>query len=180
MCDEDLGCLIVVDSGVVTNVPVSGDFYFVVSETGVTLSASGAASFQIGDVSLLSLTADGFLSIESDGVVGFLTLTGSASLPDGALFSLSGTYQAEINTTGSAATVSRFTIDDSGAPVLSDGEFVREDISIAANSVRLYMGGSLTVAGQSLVGSFEFQAAANPTDTFAAVNIDATLRWGSP
>ena len=30
MCDEDLGCLIVVDSGVVTNVPVSGDFYFVV------------------------------------------------------------------------------------------------------------------------------------------------------
>ncbi len=29
-CDEDLGCLIVVDSGVVTNVPVSGDFYFVV------------------------------------------------------------------------------------------------------------------------------------------------------
>ncbi len=29
-CDEDLGCLIVVDSGVVTNTPVSGDFYFVV------------------------------------------------------------------------------------------------------------------------------------------------------
>ncbi|MBE0567888.1 MAG: hypothetical protein IH621_18180 [Krumholzibacteria bacterium] len=29
-CDEDLGCLIVVDSGVVTNVPVTGDFYFVV------------------------------------------------------------------------------------------------------------------------------------------------------
>jgi hypothetical protein len=29
-CDEDLGCLIVVDSSVITNVPVSGDFYFVV------------------------------------------------------------------------------------------------------------------------------------------------------
>ncbi|MGD9546423.1 MAG: hypothetical protein AB7V45_02640 [Candidatus Krumholzibacteriia bacterium] len=29
-CDEDLGCLIVADSGVVTNVPVSGDFYFVI------------------------------------------------------------------------------------------------------------------------------------------------------
>lgn len=29
-CDEDLGCLIVVDEGVITNVPVSGDFYFVV------------------------------------------------------------------------------------------------------------------------------------------------------
>jgi hypothetical protein len=29
-CDEDLGCLIVVDSGVQTNVPVSGQFYFVV------------------------------------------------------------------------------------------------------------------------------------------------------
>ena len=29
-CDEDLGCLIVVDTGVVTNSPVHGDFYFVV------------------------------------------------------------------------------------------------------------------------------------------------------
>ncbi|HPF70540.1 MAG TPA: hypothetical protein PLQ13_07735 [Candidatus Krumholzibacteria bacterium] len=29
-CDETLNCLIVVDSGVQTNVPVSGDFYFVV------------------------------------------------------------------------------------------------------------------------------------------------------
>ncbi len=33
-CDEDLGCLIVVDSGVSTNVPVSGDFYFVVDGFG--------------------------------------------------------------------------------------------------------------------------------------------------
>ncbi len=33
-CDEDLGCLIVVDAGVVTNVPVSGDFYFVVDGFG--------------------------------------------------------------------------------------------------------------------------------------------------
>lgn len=29
-CDEDLGCLIVVDSGVSTNTPVSGQFFFVV------------------------------------------------------------------------------------------------------------------------------------------------------
>jgi hypothetical protein len=29
-CDEDLGCLIVVDSGVSTNVPITGDVYFVV------------------------------------------------------------------------------------------------------------------------------------------------------
>jgi hypothetical protein len=33
-CDEDLGCLIVVDSGVETAVPVSGDFYFVVDGYG--------------------------------------------------------------------------------------------------------------------------------------------------
>ena len=37
-CDEDLGCLIVADSGVVTNVPVEGDFFFVVDGYG------GAAS----------------------------------------------------------------------------------------------------------------------------------------
>ena len=29
-CDEDLGCLIVVDTGVYASEPVPGDFYFVV------------------------------------------------------------------------------------------------------------------------------------------------------
>ncbi len=48
-CDEDLGCLIVVDSGVVTNVPVSGDFYFVVDGFGgagcaFTLEIASAAT----------------------------------------------------------------------------------------------------------------------------------------
>jgi hypothetical protein len=33
-CDADLGCQIVVDSGVSTNVPLSGDFYFVVDGYG--------------------------------------------------------------------------------------------------------------------------------------------------
>ncbi|MCB1183178.1 hypothetical protein KDM41_07080 [bacterium] len=48
-CDETLGCLIVVDSGVSTNVPVSGDFYFVVD------GYNGAASpftFTIDSVAL--------------------------------------------------------------------------------------------------------------------------------
>jgi len=46
-CDENLGCLIVADSGVVTNTAVSGDFYFVVD------GYSGAAcpfTFEIATV----------------------------------------------------------------------------------------------------------------------------------
>ncbi len=46
-CDETLGCLIVVDSGVVTNVPVSGDFYFVVDGYG---GAACAFTLQINTV----------------------------------------------------------------------------------------------------------------------------------
>jgi hypothetical protein len=46
-CDETLGCLIVADSGVVTNVPVSGDYYFVVDGYG---TAAGAFTFEIATI----------------------------------------------------------------------------------------------------------------------------------
>jgi hypothetical protein len=46
-CDETLGCLIVADSGVQTNVPVSGDFYFVVDGYG---TAAGAFTFEIASI----------------------------------------------------------------------------------------------------------------------------------
>jgi hypothetical protein len=84
-------------------------------------------------MTLLSGAADGTLRIDSDGLVGYLSLTVSAGMPSTAGFGLLGRFQVEINTTAGTETITRYAMDSNGHVIVDPetDEIRRETYEIA-------------------------------------------------
>ncbi|MCI0496893.1 MAG: M10 family metallopeptidase C-terminal domain-containing protein, partial [Thermoplasmata archaeon] len=124
---------------------------------------------------LVSLSPLGSIAVEGDfiangsGVVAALQMGGGTSKTLSAYgFNLSGIFQLELNTRSSAATIQRRQVDRATGTVQS----TLEDVTIPAYSVRVFMGGQLTLgSGFSIKGSVELSVSA--AEGFS-VSLDAT------
>ncbi|MBC8505088.1 MAG: tandem-95 repeat protein, partial [Chloroflexi bacterium] len=136
---------------------LTGDFRVELTPTHLEMDMKGALAFNVFGVTLLSGTAEGSLTINSAGFLGYVSVTVQAGVPGGFGFDLQGVFQLEINTTGTVKQVERFKIDDHGAPVMVGGEFERELVPVDPGA-QLYMGGKMMLGGGALeiVGSMEF------------------------
>lgn len=85
-----------------TGLFVSGSFYLGISPSGLTVVANGSLAAYAAGSQLLTLNANGALIINSSGIAGELTLTRSAGDPldSVGLYSFSGSFSLQLNTTG--------------------------------------------------------------------------------
>ena len=143
-----------------------GNFLLTATTSEFTLNVDATANLLIGN-----LTASGFLSVRSDGVIGSLQMgltVGTSGLGSDA-FVITGTFQLEINSTNTAQPIK--TLD-----VASDGTVLGiKDGTISANTYRLVVGGSLKIMSTFTVrGRMELKFS---PDGFE-VQFDATLSLG--
>jgi hypothetical protein len=126
--------------------------------------------FQLGVNASLSLdplgtvVASGFLEINSEGVVGSMLLAGKLSLGP---ITFVGAFTFELNSTGSDKTIQRYQFDFESETVLAQ----KVDVTIPANTVRIFIAGKLRVAGFTIRGTFEL---INSPDVFS-IRVDGTL-----
>lgn len=133
-----------------------GGFRLEISGDNVTMQLAARISID----PLGQLNVSGSITVGSIGLVGALSVTLDASA---GAFSFSGKLQIEINTSGSAQMVPRFTVSSSGQVTGT------ENVSIPERSFRLFIGGSLNVFNVvTIEGSFELNI--QPTVTSVAVN----------
>jgi len=140
---------------------LTGDFRVEITPTHLEMDMKGALAFNVAGVTLLSGTADGRMVINSAGFLGYLSVTVQTGVPAEGGFNLQGKFQLELNTTNSVQQVERFKIDEDGAPIDADndGEFDRELVDIAAETARMYLGGSMFLGDvMEIVGSMELTA----------------------
>ena len=83
---------------------LTGDFYIAIGSTGLGISTNVTFTATVGGTQLMDLDATGALEIRSDGLVASLTLTASSGSPLSMnnIFSFSGTFTFQVNTTGNA------------------------------------------------------------------------------
>ena len=94
---------------------VAGNFYLVISTSGLMISANGTLTAVVANNTLLTMTASGGLILNvggaDPGLAGELTLTLSAGNPlSGTGFSFNGSFNLQINTTGAQQTVTAGTL----------------------------------------------------------------------
>jgi hypothetical protein len=142
--------------------------------TGCFLLTNDAQGFRLGVNGTIALgplgtmALDGSLIVNQAGVVATLQLGGGTRHTlDGIGFSLGAMFQLEINTTGSAQTISRFGVNPQTGAVSGS-----HTVTIAAGTVRVYAGGSLNLAGSlSIHGRFELTVASEGL----TIHLDAML-----
>ncbi len=86
-----------------TGVFLNGNFYLVISSSGLMVAANGTLTAEVSGTNLLTMTATGVLVISvgaNEGIAGELTLTLTSGDPfDGSGFSFNGSFVLEVNTT---------------------------------------------------------------------------------
>lgn len=124
-----------------TGFQLSGSFYLTISSSGIAVSASATLSVIVDGTPFFSLTADGALLINSNGIAAEITLsagTGS-TIPGGSSFSFASmTFVLEVNTTGAAVT----TINNLTVNLPASSAF----FEIAASG-QLSLGGVVNISG---------------------------------
>jgi hypothetical protein len=142
---------------------LSGSFNLKITETELSLLVTAAFDLKAGGTSLLTGTASGTIRFTQAGLVGYVALQIGAGVPAGSGFSLSGRFQFEINTTTASQTIKRFTVNQDGVVVdlNHDGKIDENDYvnsTIAASSLRVFVGGALSIPGfLDFKGSFELK-----------------------
>lgn len=126
------------------------------SVTGLqfSLQVNGGLNLAVNGTNLFSFTVAGAVEINSSGLVAALSmnLASGFSLPSGLGFSLSASFTLQVNTTGSAVTVT------------GTGITVQPGAMVAAR-------GSMSISGFSITGEFDLTINASKL----AVHVDATL-----
>ena len=99
------------DLTIASFIDLDGEFYIEISEHELELQVNATANFFLG-----TLAASGLLKINDEGVIGSLQLGLSAGTDAlGAdLFSITGTFQSEINSTDEAQPIKTLDIADDG------------------------------------------------------------------
>jgi hypothetical protein len=148
------GAYVVLDGtgaiGIASTVDVTGDVYVYVTETELQVNAAGTLTDRAGILPAVQVAGDLFVS--GAGMVGSLQIAagGATSLFSTGAFSLSGVFQLEINTTGSAQSIQVLDIS------ATDGSINGfRTGSIAANTLRVAGGMSLIVGPFSAAGAVE-------------------------
>lgn len=98
------GSMATLSLGSGTGLQLSGSFYLTISSSGLAVSAAATLSVVLGGHQFFSLTANGALLINSNGIAASLTL-GAGTSPTDSLFAFANvTFILEVNTTGQAIT----------------------------------------------------------------------------
>ncbi len=136
-----------------------GAFHFQIDSSGFQMQLAGSLSL----APLGTLSVNGSLRISSAGLVGILTVQISAG---SSVIGFSGEMQAEINTSSSAQSLPRFTVDSSGNITGT------QTVTISAATFRIFIGGTMNIFNVVKIrGSFELTV----TSSFIVVQIDASL-----
>ncbi|MCC5834415.1 MAG: hypothetical protein JJU20_06760, partial [Opitutales bacterium] len=133
---------------------LEGVFEFRADDERVRVQASGEVALGVDDIELFSYGFDGQLSVFEDGIFATLSLTLENDNSTTFGLGIDATAELGLNTTG----ISRDGMDPGlGARILLDG--------------------SLTIAGQTLEGEFDFRP--STTTLFLSVDAEAVFRAGS-
>ena len=88
-----------------SGIQLSGNFDLTITSAGIMVTAQATLSIVVNGFTFFSLSANGALLINSNGIAASITLGANGTIPTGTGFSFAGlTFIFEVNTTGSAVT----------------------------------------------------------------------------
>jgi hypothetical protein len=127
-----------------------GNFYLVISSSGLGVSAGATLQVFAGGTKLLDITATAAMVVNSKGIAGSLSV--STSLTDGQYYYLGGTFTLAFNTTGSSQVVNSVTI--SAGPQGSITGAAYFEIAVTGAVLNLGSSSSNTSTALYMQGSF--------------------------
>ena len=159
-----------------TGIFLTGNFYLVISSSGLMVAANGALTAEVGGTNLLTMTATGVLVISvgaNAGIAGELTLTLTSGDPfDGSGFSFNGSFVLEVNTTQ----VQQVVPIGSSTTTITAGP---NGSTTGSSYVEVYAHGALILGtksnGFALTGDFFLAIATDGLYVSTAVSFTATI-----
>ena len=153
-----------------TGLFLNGTFYLTISSNGLAIAATASLTATFGGTTLLSLGASGGLVLTSSGLAGAINLTigsGSSDPLNGTGFSFTGTFNLQVNTTGSTyyfwsngtvSTNAPNSTSNPGVSVITTVSAGPDGSSTGSTYFQVYASGAITFGSSSngfaLSGSF--------------------------